>query len=230
MDTVHFILSLMIIFVILFNLYLYYNHPTPVFEGLGQPGLQWWYFGNINGDGYCEDNRQWNNNAVSNWVNWAKGNQVRRSGTTTDVSRLAGITQNYVIGNNTKPDNRFSVLVQGYFVPNVSGVWNFWTNSDDCSYVWVNVPFNNITTGNATVNNGGKHGMAQRSGGINLVANQSYPITILFGEQGGAYEMNVQFQPPGGAWTSNGSGLFFINPLPSLDTTIYASAQTSGTK
>ena len=228
MDAIHFILVLMIIFVLLFNLYLYYNRATPVYEGLGQPGLNWWVFASgFNGDNYCEDNSYWRQ-GVPAYVNWAKNNQVRRSGTTTDVSSLASITNNYVRGNNYKADDRFSLLVEGYFVPNVSGYWNFWTNSDDCSYVWINVPFNNLTTGNATVNNGGKHGMAQRSGGANLVANQSYPFTIIFGEQGGAYEMNVRFQPPGGSWSSNGSGLFFINPPPPADTTIYASGQTSG--
>lgn len=219
MDTVHFILVLLIVFVLLFNLYLYYNDKT--YEGLEQPGLQWFY-----SQGYCENQGNWNGNNIAQWANWAINNR-RNAGNTTNLANLSTITNNYVIQDNRKPDDQFSLFIQGYFVPNVSGRWNFWTNSDDCCYVWINVPFNQMTIGNCTVNNGGAHPMWVRTGGIDLVANRSYPIYIIFGERGGGYDLQVQVQPPNGSWTSNLSGYVFVSQPPPADTTIYISGQTT---
>lgn len=239
MDSVHFILILIIIFVLLFNLYLHYDNnyininsnSITLYEGFDetpqQNGLKWWYFGNINGDGYCEDNENWKY-GVKTWIDWAQKNQIRRFGITDNISNLENITNSYVIGNIKKPDDRFSILIQGYFKPNVTGFWEFFTNSDDCSYIWVDVPFQSLSLSNVTLDNGAKHGMQSRYSKKYLYNNNSYPITIIFGEQGGGFEMNVLIKPPDGDWKSNGNGLFLTSkPLPA-NTIINVSGQSTG--
>ena len=121
-------------------------------------------------------------------------------------------------------------------MPNVSGNWQFETNSDDCSYIWIDTPLDklyaganvNNTGGNAVVKNGRPHGMETRTGSINLTAGKTYVIAILFGEQGGGYECYITFTPPGGSETSNGSGLFFTDPPAPSDMSIAVYGQTTG--
>ena len=71
---------------------------------------------------------------------------------------------------------------------------------------------------NANVNNGGLHGVVERSGTVSLVAGQYYPIRIQFGENGGGDNMIVSFSNPGLTKTSDGQGFFYTAPPPAVFT------------
>lgn len=235
MDSVHFILILIIIFVLLFNLFLYYdngnnNNNITFYEGLdGVKGLNWWYM-----PGYCEYANNWSN--ISAWIRMIQ-EQNTKKGTVSNSNfdNLASITNNFLVGENSrynypsgknKPNDVFSILIQGYFVPNVDGQWNFYTYSDDCSYVWIGKSLQDINVNNAVVNNGGLHGPLAKTGSIKLNQGKIYPITIIMGERGGQYELQLQFQPPNGSWTTNGDGFFYTDPPIVGDQITYISTQT----
>ena len=85
----------------------------------------------------------------------------------------------------------------------------FYTSSDDASYLWIGPnALSGFTAANALVNNGGLHGMVEKSRTISLIAGQFYPVRIQFGEQGGGDNMIVSFSNPVLAKTTNGAGYF----------------------
>jgi hypothetical protein len=119
----------------------------------------------------------------------------------TDMTNIGTAT------NGNRPPNSndyYSVQWIGYFYCKVSGNHTFYTNSDDASYLWFgSTALTGFTTTNALINNGGAHGMIERSGTINLIAGTYYPIRMQFGEAGGGDDMQVSFQEPGGSRTYN---------------------------
>ena len=57
--------------------------------------------------------------------------------------------------------SNFSCEWLGYFLPNTTETYTFYTASDDASYVWVGSnALSGFTTANAIVNNGSPHGIA----------------------------------------------------------------------
>ena len=164
-------------------------------------GLRWRYY-----SGYYADN-----------VNFFTGATPVATGVVTNISSINAGTGGYVPADQTL--SYYSVQWLGYFLSNYTGTWTFYTNSDDASHMWIGP---NATSGftkeNATVNNGGAHGMVQMSGTISLVAGQYYPIRIQFGEAGGGDNMIVSFENPGLTKTTNGQG-FFFTVLPTADLT-----------
>lgn len=128
-----------------------------------------------------------------------------------DTAQLQGQTNstNNINNFSSNADN-YSWQWMGYFKPNVSGTWTFFTASDDASYLWIGTTaVTGYLPSNATVNNGGLHGTQERSGTVYLEANKFYPIRIMFGELGGGDIMTVSFTPPGGSKTTNGIGFYF---------------------
>jgi len=108
--------------------------------------------------------------------------------------------------------SNFSCQWLGYFKPTTSETYTFFTNSDDASYVWVGSNAQTgFTTGNATVNNGGLHGMQEASGSISLTAGTYYPIRIQFGELSGGDAMTFNYSTPTITKTTNVTGLVFYN-------------------
>ena len=98
----------------------------------------------------------------------------------------------------------FSLQWTGYFIPNATGTWTFYTASDDASYLWIgSTASSGWSTGNALVNNGGLHGTIEKSGSISLTKNQIYPIRIQFGENGGGEAMDVNVAGPTVAKTTS---------------------------
>lgn len=83
----------------------------------------------------------------------------------------------------------FSVEWKGFLTPFVSGHWNFWTSSDDGSYVYIDDTM--------VVNNGGLHGTHERHGSIHLQAGRTYRFQTFYGEWGGGAYMRMDYQPPG---------------------------------
>ena len=112
----------------------------------------------------------------------------------------------------TDDGSNFSCQWLGYFKPTTTETYTFFTNSDDASYVWVGSNAQTgFTTGNATVNNGGLHGMQEASGSISLTAGTYYPIRIQFGELSGGDAMTFNFSTPTITKTTNVTGLVFYN-------------------
>jgi hypothetical protein len=112
----------------------------------------------------------------------------------------------------TDDGSNFSCQWLGYFKPTTSETYTFFTASDDASYVWVGSNAQTgFTTGNATVNNGGAHGIQEASGTISLTAGVYYPIRIQFGEAGGGDAMTFNYSTPTITKTTNVTGLVFYN-------------------
>jgi hypothetical protein len=161
-------------------------------------------------DGYFADNPYWFTSANSK-----DGVLGADSGVTLNTTNLASATANNVIPNGGW--NNFSVEWVGYLAtgPNGGGTWAFYTNSDDASYVWLGInALNGYTIANAVVNNGGGHGMSERTGTMTLIANAYYPIRIQFGQGGGGYDMIFSFTPPKGNKITDGTNYFYNIPLP----------------
>jgi len=117
-----------------------------------------------------------------------------------------------------------AVVWRGYFLPDVTSTsWQFRTNSDDASFLWINredtgEPRNaaqqtnaNMVNADATVNNGGVHTPQTRtSGNITLNAGIYYPICIFAANNTGPGTITVEFRSNArSAWQSNGTGFFF---------------------
>jgi len=133
------------------------------------------------------------------------------TGTNTTISSIAT--------NTTE-----AIIWRGYFLPDVtSSSWQFRTNSDDASFLWVNredtgEPRNaaqqtdaNMVNTDATVQNGGLHS-AQTIASSNLTLNAGvyYPICIFTSNNTGPGTITVEFRSNArSAWQSNGTGFFF---------------------
>ncbi len=159
--------------------------------------------------GYMNDNPNFFSTAslLSIGTSGTSGNQ--NTGTVTNIPTITTGTNNFISSTGGNPEN-FSVQWLGYFKSNFTGTWTFYTNSDDCSYLWIGTnALTGFTTANSTVNNSGAHGPQERSGTVSLTSGVYYPIRIQFGESGGGQEMIVSFLNPTLTKTSNGSGYYF---------------------
>lgn len=99
-------------------------------------------------------------------------------------------------------DETYSLQWTGMFLAPETGNYNFYTISDDCSYLWIGDDAKNgaNTIYNALVNNGGAHGaqsvMSNRS--VYLEAGKYYNMRIQFGEAGGGESCMVFYSNDGG--------------------------------
>jgi hypothetical protein len=105
-------------------------------------------------------------------------------------------------------------LIEGYFLPPTTGTYQFFTKSDDASYLWVgDTALSGYTINNAVVNNGGLHTLRERSGTINLTAGIYYPIRVIYGNQNlpssNPTELTISFSGPNITKRTNGNGYFF---------------------
>ena len=166
----------------------------------------------------------------------------------TDFSNLNNATTTNATSNgrdySIRQDNGrhfFAVEWSGFFKPNMTGEWEFTTNSDDVSLLWVEtdlVNFNNgaFTLENATVNNWGLHPMVRVSSDrmvngykmcdscpiykiqpLMMTKDRMYRIKIMFSENGGGYNMIVTARcKNGGSEISNFKGFFFSEVIQML--------------
>ena len=107
----------------------------------------------------------------------------------------------------------FSIQWLGYFLPSTTETYTFFTASDDASYVWVGSnALSGFTTANATVNNGGAHGVVETSGTASLTSGVYYPIRIQFGEASGGDAMTFYYSTPTIILTTTVTDRVFYNP------------------
>ena len=121
----------------------------------------------------------------------------------------------------------YSWMFTGYFTPPTTGTYTFYTNSDDGSYVWVGPEaLTGLTTANAVVKNGGVHGAQEISGTISLNAGQTYPVRIIFGDQGSYGLLTFSWAGPGIAKNTDLSQYFTVNETGFASNLIYRSGGT----
>jgi hypothetical protein len=138
-------------------------------------------------------------------VTYFEKNTEASSGIATDMSNLS-----ISVSGNTPAGAFISVEWFGYFYATSTGTWTFYTVSDDASYMWIgNTALAGYTTTNALVQNGGLHGMQERSGTISMTSGQYYAIRIQFGQNEGVLGFNASFTPPGGTRTYDFSSNVF---------------------
>ena len=125
-----------------------------------------------------------------------------------------GVNQLTQINGFTSDDDYYSWQWLGYFKASSTENYNFYTSSDDASYVWIGAnALAGFTTANANVNNGGLHGDEETgSSPVALTAGVYYPIRVQFGELEGGDVITVSFQTPSIAKRTNGLGYYYYNP------------------
>jgi len=134
--------------------------------------------------------------------------QQTDTGSTTDVGNVNLGTNNIIVANG--PRHNYSVQWTGMFKARVSGTHTFWISSDDASFVWIGqLATSGYTADNATLRDGGLHGMQEVNGAVNMNQGDYYPIRVQFGENGGGHDCQFTFAEPGGSRRSDGRGYFF---------------------
>jgi hypothetical protein len=136
-----------------------------------------------------------------------------------NLSRLLGEAQ---INNFDEFDN-YGTRMYGFYVPSVSGNYNFYMSSDDAGELWLSTddnPANIQLIASEPIWNGRRDwlGTARRNagapenrsttlfpGGIPLVAGQFYYFEALMKEGGGGDNLQVTAQGPGDAVPNNGT-------------------------
>ena len=109
-------------------------------------------------------------------------------------------------------------LFRGYFLADTtSTTWQFRTNSDDASFVWIGTNSTAIDTAldtdNAVVDNGGAHSARTRtSNNISLTDGVLYPFAVVIGNNTGPGSLTLEWRVDSGTWESNGAGYLFYNP------------------
>jgi len=122
-----------------------------------------------------------------------------------------------VYGNYSAVPNNESLIIRGYFKPNVSGLYTFKLASDDASYLWLGPDaFDaNRTMSNYIVGVPGLHGIQDSTGTFNMVANLYYPLTIEFGNgpEGAGVLLFEYLSPESSVYSSVLTGKIAYNPV-----------------
>ncbi len=139
--------------------------------------------------GYFADNTAYfNNTAVS----------LTRSETSINygTNGWGDITSAINGGNATNPDG-YSARYRGYLTITTGGSYTFSLNSDDAAYLWVGntAKASPLQTSNALVNGSGQHGATTYTGTVTLAAG-TYPLAMLYGENGGENVLTFSYSGP----------------------------------
>ena len=167
-------------------------------------------------DGYMGDTNDFVKNLVPTTKSQSSPSQSspsqsapRQSGTVTSIPNINDGTNNIVPIDNSW--EYYSVMWEGYFKPDVTGKWTFYISSDDGSYLWIgDNAKNNYLIENASINNGGPHGMREKFNEVNLKKDTYYYFRVIFGEIRGGDNMILSFSKPGSIEKiTNGSNYFY---------------------
>lgn len=104
------------------------------------------------------------------------------SGSATNFKNVQTATEEFM---HVDKDQLYSIVWEGYFLPDVSGKWTFGMNSDDASYMWIGENVNNHSTSNANIKNSLLHGMRLVKCEVELEQGKYYPIRIVFSQNHG---------------------------------------------
>ena len=130
----------------------------------------------------------------TNWFTDARYSSSVVANTTTSGSGLP------VFDGSSDLGGRTSFSWTGYFIPDISGEWQFQIASDDASYMWLgNDAIVNYQSnpGSALISNGGIHAEKMVTGKINLVKNKIYPLRIQYGNDTNAAVFKFKYLEPG---------------------------------
>jgi hypothetical protein len=166
-----------------------------------------------------------NNNFVKNLLPTTKSKDKSFTGTVISIPNINDGTNKIVPSDNSW--EKYSVAWEGYFKPDITGIWTFYTSSDDGSYLWIgDNAKNNYLIENALINNGGAHGMQEKYNQVKLTKDTYYYLRIIFGEIGGGDNMILSFSKPGSnAKITDGSNYFYYeDSMKYLVPTVSASA------
>lgn len=169
--------------------------PTDLRMGLAQ----------VQYKGYFADN--------TSWFTDARYSSSVMGSTTTSSSGLPVFDGSSDLGGQT------SFSWTGYFIPDISGEWEFLLESDDASFLWIGndaiVNYQN-GPGTALVSNGGIHAALIKTTKISLVKDKIYPLRIQYGNDTNAAVFKFRYKAPGFTvyqgdfstllWRSSGGG------------------------
>lgn len=91
---------------------------------------------------------------------------------------------------NIGTENYYTFEWKGYFKAPTTGRYNFYVKTDDDTYMWIGTTTNAISASNYHLYASNSTG-AKNTNSIDLVANKYYPVTIQYGEYGGAEKMQI---------------------------------------
>lgn len=139
---------------------------------------------------------------MSTHPNWTAGNwaKFRLDPITGDSAKTAVIDFEYfVISNSPNPPdyNYKSLKLSGAFRAKKTGVYRFFTRSDDASFLYID--------GILTVSNGGSHAAQNRFGNVSLVAGSYYQFIIYYGDSTAGQEFSAGYLEPLDDGTTSGS-------------------------
>ena len=109
------------------------------------------------------------------------------------VDKQIKIPENNNNFNGSKLDDQFFVRWNGFIRIDKAGEYQFTTESDDGSRLYIK--------GERVVDNWGPHSMTKKSGKVTLEAGD-HPIKVAFEEGGGGAGCIVYWTPPGGKQTA----------------------------
>jgi hypothetical protein len=123
-----------------------------------------------------------------------------------NINNSSLLYSNYGFTNN----QYIALKISGFFTPNITGLWGFQLGNslpnDDLSYLWIGDSAYNPSPNNAL-------GMTYWYSNlvtvyIDLIAGQSYPILIYWGQSTGPCGISNGIIPPGGNLTFDGSNYY----------------------
>ena len=106
-----------------------------------------------------------------------------------------------------------TLVMNGYFIPDVTGEWKFRIESDDASFMWLGneaiTRYRNANQG-AVIRNGGVHTAKTVEYSVDLVKDKIYPIRIIYGNDKSVPVFKFDTKAPGySSWQSDTQGLMW---------------------
>ena len=130
----------------------------------------------------------------TNWFTDARYSSSVIANTSTSGSGLPVFDGSSDLGGKT------SYSWTGYFIPDITGEWQFHISSDDASYMWIgndaSVNYQN-GPGTAFIINGGIHAEKMVTAKVNLIKDKIYPLRIQYGNDTNAAVFKFRYMAPG---------------------------------
>src|SRR5882672_6690122 len=138
----------------------------------------------------------------------AKGADDLKPGLIGEYFDMGGAVEDFPKVDDKKPAVHFYVRWTGVLRVEKAGPYTLYTESDDGSRLWID--------GKQVVDNGGLHGMEERSGKVELTAGD-HEIKIDLFENEGEVGMKVSWQADGGEKKIIPAGAYFHKADEKLD-------------